>query len=171
MPAGLDASPVDPVIRHIRTDLVFRARMVNATHEMIVAGKSDIPGNRRRCPVYRLWSGSRKWGRPGPRSEFCRSTCPWSRVSRRNVVYVARYVKLTSRRCRVLPWPEPARPGCLSLSGAGTDPGAQAQLGLIALPSSGWIARERPRSLTEVAELACPAGKSKLSRAVKTPSK
>ena len=58
--AGVDASPVERSIRHIRTDLVFRARIVNATQEMIVVGKSDVPGNRRR-PVYRLWSGSPQW--------------------------------------------------------------------------------------------------------------
>ena len=58
--AGVDASSVERAIRHIRTDLVFRARIVNATHEMIVVGKSNVPGNRRR-PVYRLWSGSPQW--------------------------------------------------------------------------------------------------------------
>lgn len=66
MSAGLDTSPLERVIRHIRTDLVFRTRMVNATHEMIVVGKSDVPGNRNRRPVYRLWSGSRKWDAPVP---------------------------------------------------------------------------------------------------------
>ena len=65
-PAGVDASPVERLIRHIRTDLVFRARIVKATHEMIVVGKSDVPGNRRRRPVYRLWSGSPQWDAPVP---------------------------------------------------------------------------------------------------------
>ena len=64
--AGVDASPVKRSIRHIRTDLVFRARMVKATHEMIVVGKSNVPGNRRRRPVYRLWSGSPQWDAPVP---------------------------------------------------------------------------------------------------------
>ena len=64
--AGVDASPVERSIRHIRTDLVFRAHIVNATHEMIVVGKSDVPGNRRRRPVYRLWSGSPQWDAPVP---------------------------------------------------------------------------------------------------------
>ena len=63
--AGVDASPVERSIRHICTDLVFRARIVKATHEMIVVGKSDVPGNRRR-PVYRLWSGSPQWDAPAP---------------------------------------------------------------------------------------------------------
>ena len=65
----MDASLVERSIRHIRTNLVFRARMVNATNEMIVVGKSDVPGNRRRRPVYRLWSGSPQWDAPvlGPR--------------------------------------------------------------------------------------------------------
>ena len=60
---GVDASPVARAIRNIRTDLVFRARIVNATHELIVVGKSDVPG-RRRQPVYRLWSGSARWDAP-----------------------------------------------------------------------------------------------------------
>ena len=64
--AGVDASSVERSIRHIRTDLVFRARIVNATHEMIVVGQSDVPGNRRRSPVYRLWSGSPRWDAPVP---------------------------------------------------------------------------------------------------------
>ena len=63
--AGVDASPVERSIRHIRTDLVLRSRIVNAAHEMIVVGKSDVPGNRRR-PVYRLWSGSPQWDAPVP---------------------------------------------------------------------------------------------------------
>ena len=66
VPAGVDASPVERSIRHIRTDLVFRARIVNATHEMIVVGKSNVPGSRRRRPVYRLWSGSPHWDAPVP---------------------------------------------------------------------------------------------------------
>jgi hypothetical protein len=63
--SGVDASLVERSIRHIRTDLVFRALIVQATHEMIVVGKSDVPGNRRR-PVYRLWSGSPQWDAPAP---------------------------------------------------------------------------------------------------------
>ena len=64
--AGLDASLVERSIRHIRADLVLRARIVKATHEMIVVGKSVVPGNRRRSPVYRLWSGSPQWDAPVP---------------------------------------------------------------------------------------------------------
>ena len=64
--AGVDASIVERSIRHIRTNLVFRARIVEATHEMIVVGKSNVPGNRRRRPVYRLWSGSPQWDAPVP---------------------------------------------------------------------------------------------------------
>ena len=59
--AGVDASLVDRSVRSIRTDPVFRARIVNATHELIVVGKSNDPGRRRRRPVYRLWSGSQQW--------------------------------------------------------------------------------------------------------------
>ena len=62
--AGVDASPLERSIRNVRTDLVMRARMVKATHEMIVVGKSNVPGNRRRRPVYRLWSGSPQWDAP-----------------------------------------------------------------------------------------------------------
>ena len=64
--AGVDASPVQQAIRHIRTDLVLRAPIVKATHEMIVVGKSDVPGARSRRPVYRLWSGSREWDASAP---------------------------------------------------------------------------------------------------------
>ena len=63
--SGADASLVERSIRHIRTDLVLRARIVQATHEMIVVGKSDMPGSRR-SPVYRLWSGSPQWDAPVP---------------------------------------------------------------------------------------------------------
>ena len=64
--AGVDASAVERSIRHIRTDLVLRARIINGTHEMIVTGKSDVPGHRRRRPLYRFWSGSPKWDAPVP---------------------------------------------------------------------------------------------------------
>ena len=64
--AGVDASVVERSIRHTRANLVYRARVVNATHEMIVVGKSNVPGNRRRSPVYRLWSGSPQWDAPVP---------------------------------------------------------------------------------------------------------
>ena len=60
----LHASALARTIREIRTDLSFRARIVNATHEMVVAGKSNLPRSRRREPVYRLWSGSREWDAP-----------------------------------------------------------------------------------------------------------
>ena len=66
MLAGVDASLVERAIRDIRTDLVLRARIVNATHEITVVGKSNVPGNRRRSPVYRIWSGSRQWDAPVP---------------------------------------------------------------------------------------------------------
>ena len=48
--AGVDASLVERSIRDIRTDLVLRARIANATHEITVVGKSNVPGNRRGCP-------------------------------------------------------------------------------------------------------------------------
>ncbi len=65
-PLGLDAPPVEGLIRHIRSDLVFRARIVDATHELIMVGRSDVLGTRRRRPVYRLWSGSPEWDAPAP---------------------------------------------------------------------------------------------------------
>ena len=64
--AGVDASLVERSIRHIRTDLVLRARIVKGTHEMLVMGKSDVPGSRRRRPLYRFWSGSPQWDAPVP---------------------------------------------------------------------------------------------------------
>ncbi|MXW37396.1 MAG: hypothetical protein F4Z65_03925 [Acidobacteria bacterium] len=64
--AGVDAAPVERSIRHLPTNLVLRAQIINGTQEMIVVGKSDVPGNRRRHPVYRLWSGSPEWDAPPP---------------------------------------------------------------------------------------------------------
>ena len=64
--AGVDASAFERLIRHIRTDLVLRARITKGTHEMIVTGKSDVPGHRRRRPLCRFWSGSPKWDAPVP---------------------------------------------------------------------------------------------------------
>ena len=64
--AGVEASAVERSIRHIRTNLVVRARIINVTHEMIVTGKSDVPGHRRRRPLYRFWSGSPQWDAPVP---------------------------------------------------------------------------------------------------------
>ena len=64
--AGVNAAAAERSIRHIRADLVLRARIVNSTNEMIVVGKSDVPGKRRRSPVYRLWSGSPQWDAPVP---------------------------------------------------------------------------------------------------------
>lgn len=61
MLAGVDASAVERSIRDIRTDLMIRARIVKATHEMIVVGKSNVPGKGRRRQAYRIWSGSRQW--------------------------------------------------------------------------------------------------------------
>ena len=57
---------VAALIEHIPTDVSFRARIVNATHEMIVVGKSNALDSRRRQPVYRIWSGSPGWDAPVP---------------------------------------------------------------------------------------------------------
>ena len=59
--SDLHASAVVRTIEDTRTDLSFRARIANATHPMSVAGKSNLQSNRRRQPVYRLWSGSKEW--------------------------------------------------------------------------------------------------------------
>ena len=76
--AGVDASAVERSIRNIRTDLFLRARIVNATREMIVVGKSNVAGSRRRSPVYRIWSGSPEWGRRCPRCASVGSSLIWS---------------------------------------------------------------------------------------------
>ena len=59
--AEMHASAVAKTIERVRTDLTFRARITNATHEMVVVGQSNVPGKRRRQPVYRVWSGSHDW--------------------------------------------------------------------------------------------------------------
>ena len=59
--AEMHASAVAKTIESVRTDLTFRARITNATHEMVVVGTSNVPGKRRRQSVYRIWSGSRDW--------------------------------------------------------------------------------------------------------------
>ena len=63
---NLHASAVARAIEHVRTDLTFRAQIINATHEMVVVGKSNVLGTRRRQPTYRLWSGSQEWDVPTP---------------------------------------------------------------------------------------------------------
>lgn len=62
--AEMHATAVAKTIVPVRTDLTFRARISNATHEMVVVGKSNVPGKRRRQPVYRVWSGSHDWDAP-----------------------------------------------------------------------------------------------------------
>ena len=62
----LQASAVARTVAQVRTDLTFRARLTNATHEMIVVGTSNVPGKRRRKPVYRVCSGSHARDRPAP---------------------------------------------------------------------------------------------------------
>ena len=44
--------------------VIFRAPIINATHELVVVGTSNVPGKRRRRPVDRLWSGSDGWDAP-----------------------------------------------------------------------------------------------------------
>ena len=60
----LHASAVAQTIEHIHTDLTWRTHIVNATHEMIVVGKSNAPDVRQRQPIYHLWSGSHDWDAP-----------------------------------------------------------------------------------------------------------
>ena len=64
--AELQASAVARTIEQVRTDISFRAQFTQATNEMIVVGMSNVPGKRRRQPVYRLWSGSKHWDAPTP---------------------------------------------------------------------------------------------------------
>ena len=58
------APSVASSIEHIPVAPKFRARIVNATHEIVVVGKSNAPDSRRRQPVYRIWSGSSEWDAP-----------------------------------------------------------------------------------------------------------
>ena len=60
----IHAPSVARLFEHIRTVVSFRARFVNATHEMVVVGKSNAPDSRQRHPVYRIWSGFREWDAP-----------------------------------------------------------------------------------------------------------
>lgn len=62
----IHASAVANTIESVHTALTFRARITNATHEMIVVGKSNVPGQRQRQPVYRIWSGSPDWDATAP---------------------------------------------------------------------------------------------------------
>ena len=64
--AELQASTVARIIGQVRTDLAGRAKIINATNELILVGVSNVPGKRRRQPVYRLWSGSKHWDAPTP---------------------------------------------------------------------------------------------------------
>jgi len=59
--AEMQASAVAKVIAPVRTDLTFRARIINATHELIVTGISNVPCKPCRQPLYRIWSGSDEW--------------------------------------------------------------------------------------------------------------
>lgn len=64
--AELEASGLAQIIGQVRTDWVGRARLSNATHELVLVGVSNVPGKRRRQPAYRLWSGSQDWDAPTP---------------------------------------------------------------------------------------------------------
>jgi len=64
--AELQASAVAQTIRQVRTDLAGPATITKSTHELILVGVSNVPGKRRRQPVYRLWSGSQNWDAPAP---------------------------------------------------------------------------------------------------------
>ena len=55
---------VAELIGTVKTDLSARSRIVNGCHEMIVVGKSNVPNDRRRQPIYRIWSGSEDWDKP-----------------------------------------------------------------------------------------------------------
>ena len=61
---GVDISGVAGLISPVRTDLSARSRIVDRCHEMIVVGKSNVPGAERQPTVYRIWSGSDDWDRP-----------------------------------------------------------------------------------------------------------
>ena len=61
---GVDTSGVAELISPVRTDLSARSRILDSCHEMIVVGKSNVPGAERQPTVYRVWSGSEDWDRP-----------------------------------------------------------------------------------------------------------
>ena len=65
---GVDLSGVSGIISSIRTDLSARSKLVDACHEMIIVGKSNVPGAERNPTVYRMWSGSEDWDKPLTRS-------------------------------------------------------------------------------------------------------
>ena len=52
---------VSELIGSVKTELSARGRMANGCHEMIVVGKSNVPGRERRQPTYRMWSGCDDW--------------------------------------------------------------------------------------------------------------
>ena len=61
---GVDISGVANIIAAARTNLVARSQIVNCCHEMIVVGKSNLPGAEQRKSIYRIWSGCEEWDKP-----------------------------------------------------------------------------------------------------------
>ena len=61
---GVDISGVAGIISSTKTDLYARSRIVNGCHEMIVVGKSNVPGAERQPTAYRMWSGCQEWDKP-----------------------------------------------------------------------------------------------------------
>ena len=61
---GVDIPSVARIVSPVSTDLSARSRIVNGCHEMIIVGKSNVPGAERRPTVYRMWSGCEEWDKP-----------------------------------------------------------------------------------------------------------
>ena len=61
---GVFIAGVAGIISPVSTDLSPRSRIVNGCHEMIIVGKSNVPGAERQPTVYRMWSGCEEWDKP-----------------------------------------------------------------------------------------------------------
>lgn len=61
---GIHTAGVAEIIADTRSDLSARSRIVNACHEMIVVGESNVSDAERKQTNYRIWSGCEEWDKP-----------------------------------------------------------------------------------------------------------
>ena len=61
---GVNVAGVGEIMAGVELDLSARSRIVNGCSEMILIGKSNMPGAWRKQPVYRIWSGCEEWDKP-----------------------------------------------------------------------------------------------------------
>ena len=61
---NVDIAGAGGIISPVSADLSARSRIVNGCHEMIIVGKSNVPGAERQPTVYRMWSGCEEWDKP-----------------------------------------------------------------------------------------------------------